>query len=60
MGAAWNRQIPILAVFFRMDLHDLDKTGQGKAILEDINVLHLNDFDTYLRQLRARVEEARS
>jgi TIR domain len=57
MGAAWDREIPILAVFYGMTVNDLDKTGQGKAILEDINIIHLNDFGTYLRQLTARTRE---
>jgi hypothetical protein len=39
MGAAWTREIPILAIFYGMSVIDLDKTGQGKAILEDINTL---------------------
>lgn len=60
IGAAWIREIPVLAVFYGMDLDDLDKNGQGKAILDDINVLGLNDFGTYLEQLRSRVERAQS
>ncbi len=60
MGAAWSREIPILAVFHGMEVDDLDETGQGKAILEEINVLKLNDFDAYLKQLRARVEEVQA
>jgi hypothetical protein len=59
MGAAWNREIPILAVFYGMSVNDLDKTGQGKAILDDINIINLNDFDAYLKQLGVRVMEAR-
>lgn len=39
IGAAWNREIPILAVFYGMQVNDLDETGQGKAILEDINII---------------------
>ena len=58
MGAAWDRGIPILAVFYRMGVTDLDKAGQGKAILEDINVIDLNEFDKYLKQLGTRVAEA--
>ena len=57
MGAAWNREIPILAVFYGMHVNDLDKTGQGKAILEDINIINLNDFNAYLNQLSIRVLE---
>ena len=60
MGAAWSREIPIVAVFYGMEVADLDKAGQGKAILEEINVLKLNDLDAYLKQLRTRVEEAKA
>lgn len=60
LGIAWNREIPLLAVFYRMDLSDLDKNGQGKAILEDVNVIHLNEFDVYLRQLSSRVRKEQS
>jgi hypothetical protein len=59
MEAAWIREIPILAVFYGMSVNDLDETGQGQAILEDINIITLNDFDTYLKQLGVRVMEAR-
>lgn len=59
MGAAWNRDIPILAVFYGMTASDLDKSGQGKAILEDINAIGLNEFDKYLAQLTGRLTEAR-
>jgi hypothetical protein len=59
LGACWNLEIPILAVFYGMSVNDLDKTGQGKAILEDINNISLNDFGTYLKQMETRVKEAR-
>jgi hypothetical protein len=42
-----------------MDMNDLDKTGQGKAIFEDINRINLNDFDACLKRLGLRVMEAR-
>ena len=60
LGAAWTREIPILAVFYGMQVNDLDKTGQGKAILDDINIVNLNDFDGYLKQLCMRVMEAQA
>jgi len=60
IGAAWSRAIPVVVVLFGMDLADLEKSGQGRAILEDINVVHLNDFDDYLRQLEERIKGAQS
>lgn len=59
IGAAWNREIPILAVFYGMSVYDLDETGQGKAILEDINIININDFDSYVEQLHSRIKEVK-
>jgi hypothetical protein len=58
MGAAWQREIPIVAVFYGMESSDLEDTGQGKAILEDINILTLDQLDDYLDQLRMRIGKA--
>lgn len=60
IGAAWEREIPIVAVFYGMKVSNLEDTGQGKAILEDINVLNLDDLAVYLDQLRLRIEKAQS
>jgi hypothetical protein len=54
IGAAWSLEKPVVAVFYGMKVTDLEGSGQGKGILEDINVLDLNDFDSYLRELSAR------
>jgi hypothetical protein len=58
IGAAWGREIPIVAVFYGMAVDDLEESGQGKAVLEDINVLALNDFDVYLKEVDSRIREA--
>ncbi|HEX7722371.1 MAG TPA: toll/interleukin-1 receptor domain-containing protein [Pyrinomonadaceae bacterium] len=55
IGAAWSRDIPILAVFHGLQLTDLDQS-QGKAILDDINVIRLNEFDRYLGELSVRIK----
>jgi TIR domain len=54
IGAAWGQEKPVVAVFYGMKVADLEGSGQGKGILEDINVLDLNDFQSYLRELAAR------
>lgn len=59
IGAAWIRNMPIIAVLHGMNIDELEESGQGKAILDDINVLDLNDFDVYLQQLKNRVVEGR-
>jgi len=55
IGAAWGREIPVIAVFYGMKASDLEDSGQGKAILEDFNILDLNQFETYLNQLETRI-----
>ena len=55
IGAAWGREIPILAVFYRMKLEDLDTTGQGRAVLEHMNNIQLDEFENYLFQLKERL-----
>jgi hypothetical protein len=59
IGAAWGQEKPVLAAFYGMSVSDLEDSGQGKAILEDINVIDLNDFGTYLSQLAARIKATR-
>jgi len=58
IGAVWGRRIPVVAVFYGMNASDLDDSGQGKAILEDINLLELNDFNAYAIQLQKRVRDS--
>jgi hypothetical protein len=45
----------VVAVFYGMKPSDLEESGQGKAILEDINILELNDFEAYVDELGKRV-----
>ena len=55
MGAAWGQNKPVVAVFHGMELNDLDQSGQGKGMLEDINALKLNDIEQYLVEVATRV-----
>ena len=55
IGAAWGQDKPVVAVFYGMEVRDLEETGQGKGMLEDINVIQLNDLERYLGELAARV-----
>lgn len=57
MGAAWAQEKPIIAVFYGMTVIDLEENGQGRAILEDINIMNINDFSSYLLELTGRVQE---
>ncbi len=55
MGAAWGQGKPVVAAFYGMVVADLEDSGQGKAILEDINVMQLEEFEKYARELAVRV-----
>ncbi len=55
IGAAWGQNKPVIAVFYGMTVEDLEGSKQGKAILEDINVLQLNGIARYLNELGNRV-----
>jgi hypothetical protein len=59
MGAAWGQDKPIVAVFYGMALTDLEQSGQGKGMLEDINVLQLNDIERYLAEVATRANGAK-
>jgi hypothetical protein len=58
IGAAWGQDKPVVAVFYGMEVRDLEESGQGKGMLVDINVLQLNDLEHYLGELAARVNGA--
>jgi TIR domain len=55
MGAAWGQGKPVVAVFYGMKASDLEASGQGKAILEDFNVLELNAIGAYFDELGKRI-----
>jgi hypothetical protein len=58
IGAAWGQGKPVVAIFYGMQPSDLESSGQGKAILEDINVLALNAIATYFDELAQRIRGA--
>ena len=60
IGAAWIQDMPIVAVFYGVEPKDLEDSGQGKAILEDLNIIQLNDFDLCVKELSDRVREVKS
>ncbi len=60
IGAAWIQDMPVIAVFYGVDPQDLEENGQGKAVLEDINIVQLNEFDLYIKELTDRVREVQS
>lgn len=54
VGAAWAQNKRIIAVLYGVTIAELEKLGGSKAILEDINVVELNNFDGYFRELESR------
>jgi hypothetical protein len=55
IGAAWGQGKRIIAILYGMQVKALEKLGGSKAILEDINMLNLNDFNKYKSELKSRV-----
>ncbi len=54
IGAAWVQRKRIVVALHGLNLTELEG---GKAILEDINVLELNDFDRYIGELKERIKK---
>lgn len=45
----------IVCVFYKVKISDFDKDGDGRAALDDMNVIELDAFGDYLRDLRNRI-----
>jgi hypothetical protein len=64
VGAAWGKGIPVIAIFYGMKASELDDGGQGKAILEDINLVELdglaglNEYEKYIKELGCRARRS--
>jgi hypothetical protein len=46
----------IVCVFYHVALSDFDDDEDGRGPLEDLNVVHINSLDTYLRALSRRAK----
>jgi hypothetical protein len=44
----------IVCVFYQVSLRDFDDDEDGRGPLENLNVVDINEFDTYLRALSKR------
>ncbi len=58
VGAAWAQEKRVVAVLHGLSVAEFAEIAGGKAIFENLHIIHLNDFDRYLTELRARVLEA--
>ena len=57
IGAAWGQGQRIIVVLHGLTQSELEELGGSKAILEDINILELNNFDRYIDELKERVKK---
>ena len=57
IGAAWGQGKRIIVVLHGLTQSELEELGGSKAILEDINILELNNFDRYIDELKERVKK---
>jgi hypothetical protein len=53
MADALNKRI--VCVFYKVAITDFDAEEDGRGSLDDLNIVDINSFDTYLRALRRRV-----
>jgi hypothetical protein len=55
IGAAWLNQKRVVIVLYQVTLQDLD-IGGGRAVLNDLNLVEINDLDRYFQEVKARAE----
>lgn len=55
IGAAWVSQKRLVTVLYQVTLADLDRAG-GRAVLNDLNLVEINELDRYFEEVKARVE----
>ncbi len=53
IGVAWGHEKRIISITYGMTMADLEDDG-GRSLLEAYQICSLNDFDTYLDELRQR------
>ena len=55
IGAAWVNQKRIVIVLYQVTLTDLD-SGGGRAVLNDLNLVEINDIERYFEEVKTRVQ----
>jgi hypothetical protein len=55
IGAAWVNQKRVVIVLYQVTLNDLD-TGGGRAVLNDLNLVEINEIERYFQEVRSRAE----
>ena len=56
LGAAWGRRIPIIAMLLGLTPGELQSRPGVPIFLKKRDIIDLNQIDTYLAQLRERVQ----
>jgi len=54
IGAAWMNEIRIIVILYGMSLEDFSSNPKNPILLKKSDVIQLNDFETYLKQLKRR------
>lgn len=57
LGAAWGRRLPIVALLHGLTAAELQSRPEVPVLLKKRNLLPLNEIETYLTQLRERIED---
>lgn len=55
VGAAWLRDIPIVGVLYGLKIEDVLLLNKIPAFLKSRNLIYLNNFESYLHQLKSRI-----
>jgi len=58
LGAAWGRRIPVVAMLLGLTPAEVQSRPGVPIFLKKRNLIELNDIESYLRQLRARVKRS--
>jgi hypothetical protein len=56
VGAAWGLSKRVVAVLYGLSISDVEKEYGGMAALAPTNCLELDQFDSYVEELKYRVE----
>ena len=55
MGIADAHELRIVCIFYGLTIADFDNDADGRGPLEDVSNIDINNFDSYLSQLRGRI-----
>lgn len=59
LGAAWGRRIPIIGLLHGISATELQKRAGFPVFLKKRDLVSLNDFEVYLKQLKKRIKKSK-